>query len=96
MIKVQITLVSSPRNLFYRTGGSLVEVGLFRTGFNTKLHHLRDFADDFDFEPVFGGSYRNVLDHSSEDLHGLIPYLRILESMLELLNFLPVTPAIRS
>src|SRR4029079_16199685 len=90
MIKVQITLVASPRNHLYRTGQSLVEVCLFRTGLKTKLHHLRYFADDFDFEPILGRSYRNVLDQSSEDLHGLIPYLRVLERMLELFNFLPV------
>jgi hypothetical protein len=60
-IKVQTTLVASPRNHLYRTDRSLIEVGLFRIGSNAKLDHFCDLADNLDFEPIFDRSYRDVL-----------------------------------
>ena len=48
MVKVQTTLVASPRNHLYRTGQSPIEVGLFCFGPKAKLDHLGDLADDLD------------------------------------------------
>src|SRR6185369_7928862 len=90
MIKVQITLVASPRNHLYRTGQSLIEVGLFRIGSDAKFDHFCDLAYNLDFEPIFDRCYRDVLNQTAQDVHGLISYLRVFESTLELLHFLPV------
>jgi hypothetical protein len=62
MIKVQITLVASPRNHLYRTGQPLIEVGLSCVGPSAKLDHFRDLADNLDLEPFIRRSYCNVLD----------------------------------
>jgi hypothetical protein len=48
MIKVQITLVASPRNHLYRTGRSLIEIGPYCIGSNAALSRLHDL----DFEPL--------------------------------------------
>jgi hypothetical protein len=48
VIKVQTTLVACPRNQLYRTGQSLIEVGLFCFGPKAKLDHLGYLAHDLD------------------------------------------------
>ena len=66
MVKLQTTLVASPRNHLYRTGHPLIEDWPFLFAFfQADLNHLRNLANDLHVEAAINGSDDDTLKETA-------------------------------
>ena len=81
-------MVAGPRNHLYRTGHPLIEARPFLFTFvHTDLDHVGDFAYDLDLKAGFCRSNDYTFEEAAQDLDRFIPNLRIIQGVLEPLDF---------